>query len=99
MDAGLTLEKLKIADRLSVLETHVADKLDTINDTLKAIKVEVHAIDENYNMQSLNLAERFGQLPCCVHKNELKWIKGGLYTVYVFVSGLVVMAIKTWVGK
>ncbi len=99
MDTELTLEKLKIADRLSVLETHFSDKMDFIYGEIKESRVVAKAVDVNFNLMAMNLQKRISELPCCVHKNELKWIKGGLYTMYILVAGLIVKAIEAWVQK
>ena len=104
MDNNLTLEKLKIADRLSSLErrfdilnTQFEDKMNYVCKSVDEIKIQVNAVDRNANLQDMNLQKRLGDLPCCVHKNELKWIKGGLYTVYVFVMALIIKAIHSWI--
>jgi len=103
-DNSLTLEKLKISDRLSVierrfdvLESRFDDKTKYLVEAVNNFKKEVLAVDRSSNLQAINLVEKLGKLPCCVHENELKWVKGGLYTVYVFMAGLIVKAIHSWI--
>ena len=69
----------------------------------KDLHKQVDKIDgkaEDINAAVNQLHGSILQRPCKEHENEMKWIKGSMYVVYLFVIGLIGTVVTMWLqGK